>query len=60
MEVISVHANAFPMAILTANSAYVKSNGEWLARSIVQGFFLAPIESLPEVSVTDVVRVLIL
>ncbi|KAK5044730.1 hypothetical protein LTR84_010504 [Exophiala bonariae] len=35
-------------------SAYVKSNGEWLARSVVQGFFLAPIESLPEVSVTDV------
>jgi hypothetical protein len=40
---------------LTPDSAYVKSDGEWLARSIVQGFFLAPIESLPEVSVTDVV-----
>ncbi|KAL6239350.1 hypothetical protein BDW75DRAFT_250861 [Aspergillus navahoensis] len=33
---------------------YVRSNGEWLARSIVTGFFLAPIEALPEVSVTDV------
>ncbi|RDW81731.1 putative MFS transporter [Aspergillus mulundensis] len=33
---------------------YVKSNGEWIARSVVMGFFLAPIEALPEVSVTDV------
>ncbi|KAL4902562.1 hypothetical protein BDW74DRAFT_169459 [Aspergillus multicolor] len=33
---------------------YVKSNGEWIARSVVTGFFLAPIEALPEVSVTDV------
>ncbi|KAL2831843.1 major facilitator superfamily domain-containing protein [Aspergillus cavernicola] len=33
---------------------YVRSNGEWIARSIVTGFFLAPIEALPEVSVTDV------
>ncbi|KAL4977778.1 kinase-like domain-containing protein [Aspergillus desertorum] len=33
---------------------YVRSNGEWIARSIITGFFLAPIEALPEVSVTDV------
>lgn len=33
----------------------MKSNGEWIARSIVMGFFLAPIEALPEVTVTDVV-----
>ncbi|KAJ0421069.1 kinase-like domain-containing protein [Aspergillus carlsbadensis] len=33
---------------------YVRSNGEWIARSILTGFFLAPIEALPEVSVTDV------
>ncbi|KAL2814825.1 MFS general substrate transporter [Aspergillus granulosus] len=32
----------------------VSSNGEWIARSIITGFFLAPIEALPEVSVTDV------
>lgn len=33
----------------------MKSNGEWLARSVIMGFFLAPIEALPEVTVTDVV-----
>ncbi|KAF2872796.1 putative MFS transporter [Massariosphaeria phaeospora] len=35
-------------------SAYVKSNGEWLANRILMGFFIAPIEALPEISVTDV------
>ncbi|KAL5362171.1 major facilitator superfamily domain-containing protein [Aspergillus floccosus] len=35
-------------------SPYVKSNGEWIGRSIIFGFFIAPIEALPEVSVTDV------
>ncbi|EXJ85681.1 serine/threonine kinase 16 [Capronia coronata CBS 617.96] len=34
--------------------AYVKSNGEWIAKCILQGFFIAPIEALPEISVTDV------
>ncbi|KAF9894276.1 hypothetical protein FE257_007779 [Aspergillus nanangensis] len=33
---------------------YVQSNGEWIGRSILCGFFIAPIEALPEVSVTDV------
>jgi MFS family permease len=36
-------------------SAYVKSDGEWIAKCIIQGFFNAPIEALPEISVTDVV-----
>ncbi|KAF4339530.1 major facilitator superfamily transporter [Fusarium beomiforme] len=35
-------------------SPYVTSNGEWIGRSIICGFFIAPIEALPEVSVTDV------
>ncbi|RFU81385.1 serine threonine kinase 16 [Trichoderma arundinaceum] len=35
-------------------SAYVKSNGEWIAKCIMQGFFLSPIEALPEISVTDI------
>ncbi|KAJ4377578.1 hypothetical protein N0V83_000405 [Neocucurbitaria cava] len=35
-------------------SAYVTSNGEWIARCIVMGFFIAPIEALPEISVTDI------
>ncbi|KKK16751.1 MFS transporter [Aspergillus rambellii] len=33
---------------------YVSSNGEWIARSVISGFFAAPIEALPEISVTDV------
>lgn len=36
------------------SSAYVKSNGEWTARCIVMGFFVAPVEALPEINVTDV------
>ncbi|KAH7205804.1 major facilitator superfamily domain-containing protein [Fusarium redolens] len=35
-------------------SAYVRSNGEWLAKCIIQGFFISPIEALPEISVTDI------
>lgn len=35
--------------------AYAKSNGQWAARSVILGFFVAPIEALPEISVTDVV-----
>lgn len=35
-------------------SAYIRSNGEWIAKCILQGFFVAPIEALPEISVTDV------
>jgi MFS family permease len=31
------------------------SEGEWIAMNIIAGFFGAPIEALPEVSVTDVV-----
>lgn len=36
-------------------SPYTRSDGEWIAKNIVAGFFGAPIEALPEVSVTDVV-----
>ena len=34
---------------------YAKNNGQWIARSVLLGFFGAPIEALPEVSMTDVV-----
>ncbi|KAF5609280.1 transporter HOL1 [Fusarium subglutinans] len=34
-------------------SAHVSSNGEWIAKCIIQGFFIAPIEALPEISITD-------
>ncbi|KAI9373189.1 MFS general substrate transporter [Aspergillus egyptiacus] len=40
--------------LMRVGSPFVKSNGEWIARSIMTGFFIAPIEALPEVSVTDV------
>ncbi|RAO73917.1 uncharacterized protein BHQ10_009929 [Talaromyces amestolkiae] len=34
-------------------SAYVKTNGEWIAKCILMGFFISPIEALPELCVTD-------
>ncbi|KAI8404638.1 hypothetical protein FOFC_02585 [Fusarium oxysporum] len=35
-------------------SAHVSSNEQWIAKCIVQGFFVAPIEALPEVCITDI------
>lgn len=32
---------------------YCTSSGQWYARSVLSGFFAAPIEALPELSVTD-------
>lgn len=34
---------------------YIRSNGEWIAAKLVQGFFGAPVESLAEISVSGVV-----
>lgn len=34
---------------------YASNNGLWIAKNILGGFFAAPIEALPEISVTDVV-----
>ncbi|KAH6951526.1 major facilitator superfamily domain-containing protein [Fusarium avenaceum] len=43
------------IVILTCScSAHVSSNGEWIAKCIIQGFFIAPIEALPEISITDI------
>lgn len=39
---------------------YTTSNGQWIANKILQGFFGAPIESLCEISVTDIVSIGIL
>ena len=33
---------------------YTTTNGQWIASKILQGFFGAPIESLCEISVTDI------
>jgi hypothetical protein len=49
------YESAIIMGADTVDSAYVTSDGEWIARSIIQGFFIAPIEALPEISVTDIV-----
>ncbi|EXJ91478.1 hypothetical protein A1O3_00026 [Capronia epimyces CBS 606.96] len=35
-------------------AGYTKTNGQWIANKILQGFFGAPVESLCEISVTDV------
>lgn len=32
---------------------YITSNGEWIASKIMNGFFYATVESLPEITVTD-------
>lgn len=34
---------------------YTKTNGQWIASKLLQGFFGAPIESLCEISVADIV-----
>jgi MFS family permease len=39
---------------MTIWSPYTKGNGQWIAKNILGGFFAAPIEALPELSVTDV------
>lgn len=39
---------------MTMWSPYAKSRGQWYAKCILSGFFAAPIEALPELSVTDV------
>ncbi|EFZ02997.2 MFS transporter [Metarhizium robertsii] len=35
-------------------SPYASGNGQWIARNIVTGFVAAPIEALPETSITDI------
>lgn len=39
---------------MTIWSPYTHGNGQWIAKCILGGFFAAPIEALPELSVTDV------
>lgn len=35
---------------------YTKTSGQWIASKLLQGFFGAPVESLCEISVTDIAR----
>ncbi|KAF9885252.1 hypothetical protein FE257_000612 [Aspergillus nanangensis] len=39
---------------ITMWGPYCSTKGAWLARGVLQGFIAAPIEALPEISVTDV------
>lgn len=39
---------------LTLWGPYAKGNGQWIAKNVLGGFFGAPIEALPEISVSDV------
>ena len=39
---------------LTLWGAYAKGNGQWIAKNILGGFFAAPVDALPEISVSDV------
>jgi hypothetical protein len=51
-----VFGKGISRVVLTCQcSAHVSSNGEWIAKCIIQGFFIAPIEALPEISITDIV-----
>ncbi|KIX08469.1 uncharacterized protein Z518_03125 [Rhinocladiella mackenziei CBS 650.93] len=33
---------------------YARSNGSWIAKNIIAGFVAAPIEALPEISISDI------
>ncbi|KAK5133040.1 hypothetical protein LTR08_008245 [Meristemomyces frigidus] len=39
---------------LTVWGPYAKGNSQWIAKNVLGGFFAAPIEALPEISVYDV------
>lgn len=39
---------------ITLWSPYVKTDGEWIARSVLLGFFGGPYDALPEVSIADI------
>lgn len=38
---------------VTLWSPHAHSTGQWLARSVLLGFFAAPIEALPEITIAD-------
>ncbi|KAF3009667.1 hypothetical protein E8E13_008151 [Curvularia kusanoi] len=39
---------------ITLWSPYVRTDGEWIARSVLLGFFGGPYDALPEVSIADI------
>lgn len=40
-------------ALINLWQPYITSNGQWIALKILAGFFSSPIESLPEISISD-------
>ncbi|ODQ61892.1 hypothetical protein WICANDRAFT_24927 [Wickerhamomyces anomalus NRRL Y-366-8] len=44
----------FATTLICVWSPYCKSNGEWIGSKILQGFFGAPIESLGEITMSDI------
>lgn len=44
----------------TVWAPYCKTNGQWIAKNILGGFFAAPVEGLVETSITDIVRYVLL
>lgn len=53
--VLMCNAGFSPLQAIMIWVPYTKTNGQWIASKILQGFFGAPIESLCEISVTDLV-----
>ncbi|KAI4098832.1 MAG: hypothetical protein L6R37_006286 [Teloschistes peruensis] len=51
--VLMCNAGFSPLQAIMIWVPYTKTNGQWIASKILQGFFGAPIESLCEISVTD-------
>ncbi|TKA78380.1 hypothetical protein B0A55_04724 [Friedmanniomyces simplex] len=39
---------------LTMWGPFAKSNGQWIAKNVLGGFFASPIEALPEITVADI------
>ncbi|PWY89333.1 MFS general substrate transporter [Aspergillus heteromorphus CBS 117.55] len=50
------HLTETILVLTSDDSPYIHTNGQWIARSIISGFFTAPIEALPEITVTDVTQ----
>lgn len=46
-------ASILGLLLMNVWGVYVRSAGEWYARSVLTGFFAAPVEALPEASVAD-------
>ncbi|KAI1340053.1 major facilitator superfamily domain-containing protein [Xylariaceae sp. FL0016] len=41
------------LAAVTAWGPHARGNGQWIAKSVLTGFFAAPIEALPETTIAD-------